>query len=89
VQRIHVGKQVELLEYHPYFASYFVNVGRLRKYVFPSDADLAFLHLLQTIDAPEQRAFSGSAWADNDNDIPFIDLQVDPLEHVRLPKVFM
>ena len=59
-QHVHVGKQVEGLEYHTYFGTELVLILRFVGNLFSLEHDLAAGGFLQHIDTAEQCGFTGS-----------------------------
>ncbi len=94
-----MGKQVEILKYHPKTAAdgqdFLVALinrfsGRVRLCdILPFKADAPLVGNLKMVQAPEQRALSRTGRPDDGNDLPFFHFQVDPLQHVERMKALM
>ena len=72
------GHQIEVLEDHPGALPEGAQIGRIQVAHLPSPhPDTARVIPLQAIDAPNQSGLSGSAQADDAEDVPLLDTQGD------------
>ena len=53
------------------------------------DRDRALIDLLEAGDRAEQRALAAAAWADQDSEFAFRDIQADAFDGVRIAIIFM
>ena len=89
---------IELLENHPNTAAHPVKVGFVvapsaavdgaSPHRFAVNVDVALVWLLEKIHTPEKRGFSAPARADNANDLPGIDHEIDTVERLGRPERF-
>jgi hypothetical protein len=49
----------------------------------PADPDVTLIDDFEPVDAAKGSAFPRSAPADQCYDLPFVDVQIDPLEHLQ------
>ncbi len=83
-QRGLVWEQVERLEHHPDLLADLVHVRldhRLAVEVYVTRLDL-----LQPVGTPEQGGLPRARRADDDHHLAFLDCEVDPVKHLRLPE---
>src|SRR5699024_7286165 len=62
----HMGEQFIILKYHSYFLADFVMFPDFPGYDRSAEQNLSFFYLFQTVDAPEQRAFTAPRRTEDD-----------------------
>src|SRR6202045_4514925 len=79
-----MGKQIETLEHHADFAPYLVHAPQIRTQFDAVDDDLAFLKLLERVDAADQRRFARARRAADHDALAFSDIEVDVAQYVKI-----
>jgi hypothetical protein len=88
-QDVEVGKQIEILEYHPHFLSLNVDVVAYGGDINAFEHDLAVGGLLQQIEAAQEGAFPRARRADDHHHLSLSDAHVDALEDVQLAEILV
>ena len=82
----HVGKEIEMLEYHSHLSADHVDVRALIGQVCSLEDDLAACGHLQEIEAAQECRFSGTGRADDDDLLASSDILRDTVEHIVVAK---
>src|ERR1700732_1476544 len=77
-------KQIETLEHHADFAPYLVHPPQIRTQFDAVDDDLAFLKLLERVDAADQRRFARARGTADHDALAFSDIEVDVAQYVKI-----
>src|ERR1700712_5050229 len=77
-----MGEQVERLEHHADAPAHGVDVTFAVRHVEAVDHDFPGRRLLEQVHAAEHRRLAGPGRTDDADDLAFLDLQIDILEHL-------
>src|SRR5690606_2073914 len=84
-----VREKIERLEHHADFGADFIDVPEVVGELDAVDDDLALLVFFETVDAADERRFSGARRSADDNLLTFFHGEVDVPQHVKLAKPFV
>src|SRR3954466_7370934 len=82
-------KQVKTLEHHADLAADFVHPSQVRTQFDALDDDLAFLELLQRVDAADQRRLARARGATDHDALALGDVEVDVAQYVKMAVPFV
>src|SRR5207245_4059151 len=84
-----VCEEVETLEHHPHLLTHPLVSDSVAVHLDPVDEHLAGIGLHEEVDASEKRALPRAARSDDDDGLPFLDLEGDATEHVEGAEVLL
>ena len=84
-----VVEKIELLENHTDFATVDVDVNSVVGDIYTLEDDLTACRVLHTVEASEERTLSASGRADDADDVPFVDRDIDAGEDFVVAEAFL
>ena len=83
-----MGKEIELLEYHPHFGPDPVQIFLVVRHLMAVNPDVAGGRHFQMVDTAQQGAFAGAAWPDDNYHLSLTDIQTNFVQGFEITKAF-